>query len=105
MDIPDGVYDAFFEKYPIKKGTIIRTEYRFINNIVRQKFFIVVNKSPHEDPLVCIITTSQIDFYIKNPQFNCDTLTIAPNLISCFDKVTVVDCRQTYCHPKYHRYM
>ena len=100
MDIPAEISDSVFDQTPIKKGAIIKTEYRFPNGRERQKFFIILNKHPQEDPLVCVITTSQIDFYIKNPKFNNDTLTIAANSISCFNKDTVVDCRQIYALTK-----
>lgn len=97
MDSPEEVYDAIFDESLIRKGTIVKTEYQFSNGEKREKFFIILNKFAKEDPLVCVITTSQLDFYIRNLKFNDDALTIAANTIPCFNKDTVVDCRQIYC--------
>lgn len=95
MEIPEEICDVVFDQSPIKKGTVIKTDYQFRGKN-HKKYFIVLNKDPQENPLVCVITTSQLDFYIKNSLVSADTLTIAPNYIPCFDKPTVVDCSQIY---------
>ncbi|MBF0388250.1 MAG: hypothetical protein HQL20_10460 [Candidatus Omnitrophica bacterium] len=96
MDIPESISNSAVDNHQIKKGTIIKLKYRFSSGNDRFKFFVVLNKISRPDPLVCVITTSQISFYLKNAQFNADVLTIAPNAVPCFVKDTVVDCRQIY---------
>src|SRR3989338_8927025 len=96
MNIPNRVPAQANDKHPIKRGAIIKEEYQFPDNSCRFKYFVVLNKDPQISPLLCVITTSQIDFYLKNPQFNNDALTIAQNKVPCFTKDTVVDCRQIH---------
>lgn len=94
MDIPPGICSAAFDDQEIKKGTIIRLKFRFPNGTERFKFFVVLNKALQDNPLLCVITTTKLDFYFRNAQFNPDTLTIAAGVISCFSQDTLLDCRQ-----------
>lgn len=96
VNIPSNIRDEVFDNTDIKRGTVIRVLSHFPDGSQRYKYFIVVSKDIHIDPIVFVITTSNIDFYLQHPTFNNDAISIAANTISFFSKDTVVDCRQIF---------
>ncbi len=96
VNIPGDICDEIFENTEIKRGTVIRVLSHFPDGSQRYKYFIAVSENVNIEPIIFVITTSNIDFYLKHPNFNNDAISIAANSIPFFQKVTVVDCRQIY---------
>lgn len=96
LKIPAKISDDFFDSH-IKRGTIIRTLYKFENTPKEvYKYFILVSQNVTDNPLVFVITTSNIGFYLKHPSFNNDAISIVANTLPCFPLDTVLDCRLIY---------
>jgi hypothetical protein len=96
IDIPDDISDETFDNTEIRRGTVIRVLSQFPDGTQRYKYFIAISRNIQKDPLIFVITTSNIDFYLRFPRFNNDAISIAANVISFFPKDTVIDCRQIY---------
>jgi hypothetical protein len=96
VDIPDKICDEAFDNTEIRRGTVIRVLSQFPDGSQRYKYFIAISRDIHIDPIIFVITTSNIDFYLKFPKFNNDAISIAAKTISFFQKDTVIDCRQIH---------
>lgn len=57
----------------------------------KAKFLIVLSASPHDDPIVYILTTSQKPKHIAHPAPG-DLLHLPPGAYECFTVDTLVDC-------------
>jgi len=57
----------------------------------KAKFLIVLSASPHDDPIVYILTTSQKPKHIAHPAPQ-DLLHLLPGAYECFTVDTLVDC-------------
>jgi len=57
----------------------------------KAKFLIIISASPHDDPIVYILTTSQKPKHIAHPAPG-DLLHLPPGAYDCFDLDTLIDC-------------
>lgn len=57
----------------------------------KAKFLIILSASPHDDPIVYILTTSQKPKHITHPAPQ-DLLHLPPGTYDCFVLDTVIDC-------------
>lgn len=95
IDVPASISDNIFER-ELKRGTVIRTQYRFPDGSTRNKYLIVLNRNVGGPTIIFVLTTSQMEFYKKYPQFNPDILVLSAGTVSFFAKETVIDCRQVH---------
>ena len=95
IDVPAGVSDDVFDR-ELKRGTVIRTQYRFPDGSTRNKYLIVLNHNVSGPAIIFVFTTSRTEFYKKYPQFNLDILALPAGTVSFFAKETVIDCRQVH---------
>ena len=97
IEIPDGICDEVFNDEHFPKGTVIRLKYHFTNSInPRNKYFVSLSLDPSANPIVFVITTSKIDFFLRHPQFNNDAITVTAKSLDYFTEDTVIDCRQIH---------
>ncbi|MBI3617738.1 MAG: type II toxin-antitoxin system PemK/MazF family toxin [Candidatus Omnitrophica bacterium] len=95
IDVPASISDNIFDR-KLKRGTVIRTQYRFPDGSKRNKYLIVLNYNVGGPTIIFVFTTSQTEFYKKYPQFNPDILALQAGTVPFFAKETVIDCRQVY---------
>ena len=57
----------------------------------KAKFLIILSASPHDDPIVYILTTSQKPKHLAHPAPD-DLLHLSPGSYDCFDLDTLIDC-------------
>lgn len=57
----------------------------------KAKFLIVLSASPHDDPIVYILTTSQKPKHVAHPAPD-DLLHLPPGTYDCFALDTLIDC-------------
>lgn len=93
IDIPDDVCNDAFDK-ELKRGSVVKTLFRFPDGTEKFKHLIILNSDIAKDPIVFVLTTSQLDFYDKHPQFNRDIIRIPAQKIKFFPKETVINCRE-----------
>lgn len=90
-NITDPVFDQHFER-----GAVVKTLFRCKDGKEKYKYFIILNKDISKGPIVFILTTSQLDFYNKNPHFNSDIIRVLPGTVSFFPKETIINCREVF---------
>ena len=100
IDVPKEVSNDVFDK-EIKRGSILKTLFLCHDGREKPKYYIIVSSSKEADPLIFVISTSQLDFYNRNPRFNTEILRISVGLIDCFSLDTIIDCTRVYRMPRW----
>lgn len=95
IKLPTSISDSHFDQQ-FKRGIVIKTPVRFKDGRERYKYIIVLNHDISKDPIVFVFTTSQLEFYDKNPHFNKDIIRIKAGLINFFSKETIINCREIH---------
>jgi len=99
IKLPPNLSDPLFnEKF--ERGAVVKTIFRCKDGKDKYKFFIILNKDITIDPILFILTTSQLEFYNKNPHFNKDIIRIPAGTLSFFSKETIINCREIHKIPK-----
>ena len=95
IDFPKNAYNGVFDK-ELKRGSVIKTLFRCHDGKDRFKHFIILNNDLSQDPIVFILTTSQLEFYDKHPHFNKDIVRVDSAAVNFFPKETIISCRDVY---------
>ena len=90
MHVSSHDLEGFFERY-FERGLVLGTEMHFGSGISKKKYLIVLNQNPAESETLLFMTTSQTDFYKKNPSFK-DHIILAPGELPFFLLETVINC-------------
>ena len=95
VKLPAAISDPHFDKQ-FKRGIIVKTPVRFKDGRKKYKYLIILNHDVSKDPVLFVLTTSQLEFYDKNPHFNKDIVKIKAGSISFFSKETIINCREIH---------
>ena len=95
VDIPDVICNGVFDK-EFRRGRVIKTLFRCHDGKERFKFLVILNKDPVRDPTLYFLTTSQLDFYNKYPNYNKDIIRVTKGDLVFFPNETIIDCRHVY---------
>lgn len=95
VKLPAAISDPHFDQQ-FKRGIIVKTPVRFKDGREKYKFLIILSHDVSNDPVLFVLTTSQLEFYDKNPHFNKDIIRIKAGSISFFPKETVINCREVH---------
>ncbi len=95
INLPSDILDPLFDS-KFQRGAVIKTLFKFSDGRKKYKYIIILNHDCSQDPVLCFLTTSQIDFYNKNPQFNRDAIRIKPSQGSLFEQETIINCRELH---------
>lgn len=95
IKLPTNITDPVFDQ-SLERGTVVKTLFRCKDGKERYKFFVILNNDISKDPIIFILTTSQLDFYNKNPHFNPDIIRILPGGVNFFLKETIINCREVF---------
>ncbi len=99
IDLPKDTCDDVFEG-EISRSSVIKTRYEFENGTIKEKFFIALSRSPENNPLVFVVTTSNPEFFDKHPEFNRDIIRITAGSLDYFPLDTIIDCRSVLKIPR-----
>lgn len=95
VKLPAAISDPHFDQQ-FKRGIVVRTPVRFKDGREKQKYLVILNYDVSKDPILFVLTTSQLEFYNKNPHFNKDIIRIRSDSISFFSKETIINCREIH---------
>lgn len=95
VDLPRNIIDNNFNE-KLKKGTIVLTKFLCHDGVERPHYHIILNHNNTDQNLLYVISTSQLDFYNRNPTFNKDIVRVSPGQVSYLPKESIFDCRQRY---------
>ena len=90
--IPPKICSNVFNN-EFKQSSVIKTKIRFSSGIEKEKYLVIVNKNPQNDPMLYFVATSKLDFYNKHPGYNKDIIRLPAGKIEVFPKETIIDCR------------
>lgn len=93
VEFPDHVYNNVFDG-EIKKGTIVKTNLLCHDGIERPHYFITLSPDTNNDPLVFVISTTQLKFYNDHPFFNKEIVRIPVGQVECLTLESIIDCRK-----------
>ncbi|MFH1441949.1 MAG: hypothetical protein ABIH18_07930 [Candidatus Omnitrophota bacterium] len=95
IKLPSDISDPHFDQQ-FKRGVVIKTPIRFKDGKEKYKYIIILNYDISKDPVVFVLTTSQLEFYDKHPHFNKEIIRIKSGESSIFPKETIINCREVY---------
>ena len=68
----------------------------FHSGVTKKKYLIVLNQNPADSETLLFLTTSQVDFFKKNPSFK-DHIIINAGVVPFFPLETVINCNGVQC--------
>lgn len=86
---PDDL-GKLFERY-FGRGSVLATEMHFYSGVSKKKYLIVLNQNPADSETLLFLTTSQVEFFKRNPSFK-DHILIPAGTVSFFPLETVINC-------------
>ena len=92
VDLPESLSNAAFDGI----FSVLRTQFLCHDGILRPHYHIILNFNSLDDDLVYIISTSQLQFYNNNPNFNLDIVRITKDKVSFLPKESILNCRQVF---------
>lgn len=95
VKLPAAISGPHFDQQ-FKRGIVVKTPVRFKDGREKQKYLVILNYDVSKDPILFVLTTSQLEFYNKNPHFNKDIIRIRAGSISFFSKETIINCREIH---------
>lgn len=95
VKLPAAISDPHFDQQ-FKRGIVVKTPVRFKDGREKHKYLVILNYDVSKDPILFVLTTSQLEFYNKNPHFNKDIIRIRAGSISFFSKETIINCREIH---------
>lgn len=95
IKLPANFTDPVFDQ-SIERGTVIKTLFHCKDGKTKPKFFILLNKDISQQTIVFVLTTSQLEFYNKNPHFNTEIIRIPSGTLTFFPKETIINCREVF---------
>lgn len=92
--------DLPFDAICIKGAVFLWKDYRFFDGEEKNKFIIILSKDNSFDPVLLILTTSQIENYKRIRRLHLETYTIKAGEYSWFSKDTLLDFSKIIEHKK-----
>ena len=93
MKIPPEFSNQAFEA-AFKRSSVIKTKQHLSSGIEKDKFLIILNKCTHDEETFVFLSTTQLEFYERNPHFLKDCLKIEANKLEFFPRDTIINCRE-----------
>lgn len=93
MDLP-------FEAICNKGAVFLWKDYRFFDGEEKDKFIVILSKDNSLDPVLLILTTSQIENYKRIQRLYLETFTIRKGDYNWFNKDTLLDFSKIAEHKK-----
>ncbi|MEK6583144.1 MAG: hypothetical protein AABY50_04205 [Nitrospirota bacterium] len=92
--------DLPFDAICIKGAVFLWRDYRFSDGEEKDKFVIILSKDNSLDPVLLILTTSQIENYKRIKRLHIETYTIRTGEYTWFPKETLLDFSKIIGHNK-----
>ncbi len=92
--------DLPFDAICIKGAIFLWKDYRFFDGEEKDKFIIILSKDNFIDPILLILTTSQIENYKRIRRLHLETYTIRTGEYNWFSKDTLLDFSKIIEHEK-----
>jgi hypothetical protein len=91
---PEALKKLFFAR--LKRGAILKTVLHFPKTgTTKTKFIVLMNKDGGAtDPLLFFISTSQLEYYERNPALKSEIAVIEASAMACFPLRTAINCRE-----------
>jgi hypothetical protein len=89
-----------FDAVCIKGAVFLWKDYRFSDGEEKDKFIVILSKDNSIDPVLIILTTSQIQNYKKIRRLHLETYTITQGNYAWFFKDTLIDFSRIIEHKK-----
>lgn len=95
IKLPTNLTDSLFDQN-FERGSVVKTLFFCKDGKEKPKFFIILNKDISNESILFVLTTTQLDFYDRNPHFNTEIIRILPGTFKFFPKETIINCREVF---------